>query len=123
MLRHRHAGIAWLELLLGLAFLALLFQVFPSLGSALLSALDIRIWSRTTWFALNLLVLLGLFGIRFGSDLYADWKERRKRMDSSRRRQAAMGAGESHTDPDYETRVRRDADWRERARKRLPWHS
>ena len=117
---HRRAGFAWLELLLALAFFALMFQVFPSLGSALWSALDIRTWSQTTWFALNLLVLLGLFGIRFGSDLYADWKERRNRQRAAGRGQ--LGAGEPHSDPDYETRVIRDADWRERARRRLPWH-
>lgn len=114
------SGFAWLELVLALAFLALLFQVFPSLWIDLLSALDIRTWPRTTWFALNLLVLFGLFGVRFGPDLYGDWKQRRSRQRAAGRGQLA--ASESHTDPDYETRVRRDADWRERARRRLPWH-
>lgn len=118
MIAHRRAGIAWLELLLVLAFLALLFQVFPSLWFAL----DFRTWSRTTWFTLNLFVLFGLFGIRFGPDLYSEWRERRKRLAIKQQQQTMAHADGVHDDPDYEARVRRDADWRERAKRRLPWH-
>ena len=108
-------GVAWLELILVLAFLALLFQVFPSLWWGLWAALDLRTWSRGTWFGLNLLVLLGLFGIRFGSDLYADWRNRRTR------RRPVVHSNANQGDADYQLRVQRDADWRERAKKRLPW--
>lgn len=119
MTRRRRTGFAWLELLLALAAVALVLQLFPSLTTTLRNALDFRAWSRFTWFAMNLLVLLGLVGIRFGPELYGDWQARRRRLRGTT--QAAAG-GEGHIDPDYEARERRDADWRERARRRLPWH-
>lgn len=42
-------GLAWLELVLVVAFLALLFQVFPGLWWGLWGALDLRQWSRGGW--------------------------------------------------------------------------
>lgn len=59
--RHGHSGIAKLEILVVLAFLALLFQVFPSLWNLLCGALDVRQWSRTTWMVMNVVVALLLF--------------------------------------------------------------
>lgn len=108
-------GFARLELVLVLACLALLFQVFPGLWWDLWAALDFRTWSRGTWFALNLLVLLSLFGIRFGPALYADWRNHRTR------RRPGVHSDANQGDADYQLRVQRDADWRERAKRRLPW--
>lgn len=73
------SGTGKLELLLVLAFLALLFQVFPSLWFGLLGVLDIRNWPRGVWMAINVGVVFSLFAIRFGPDLVADWKQHRVR--------------------------------------------
>ncbi len=80
-------GFAWLELLLALASLALLFQLFPSLWIGTLWALDIRNWPRTVWFAANMMVVFTLVAIRFGPNLYTDWRERRERRVSERAKQ------------------------------------
>jgi hypothetical protein len=58
-------GLAWLELLLVLAVIALVFQLFPSLWFRFISALDVRNWSRLTWFAVNFMVLAALIGVRY----------------------------------------------------------
>lgn len=111
----RRTGFAWPELLLALAAIALVLQLFPSLATTLLAALDFRAWPRGTWFAANVLVLIGLVGVRFGPELYADWQARRRRLRGTTH--AAADGSEQHQDPNYEARVRRDADWRERAKK------
>ncbi len=67
----------WLEPLLLLAVAALLFQLFPSLWVGSLWALDFRNWSRTTVFAVNFGVLFALAAMRFGPDLYKDWRMQR----------------------------------------------
>lgn len=118
--RRRRTGAAWLEVLLVLAFLALLFQVFPGLWELLWHALDVRRWSSATWMALNVIVLVALFGVRFGPDVIAHVRERRKRLASSRKERSAE-TGPSAVDEDLEARRRRDADWVKRAKKRLPW--
>ncbi len=63
------SGFAWLELLLALAILALVLQLFPSVWVGTLWALDVRNWPRTVWFAVNCVLLLALVGIRFDTDL------------------------------------------------------
>ncbi len=79
----RH-GTAWLELLLALALLALVFQLVPSLWTGTLWALDVRNWPRTVWFAGNLVVVFVLVAIRFGPDLYQDWRQRKERRAAER---------------------------------------
>lgn len=78
------SGFAWLELLLVLAVVALVFQLFPSLWNGTLWALDIRNWPRTVWFAGNLVVVLVLVAVRFGPDLYQEWQNRRERLAADR---------------------------------------
>jgi len=87
MQRSIRYGIAWLELLLVLAFLVLLFQFFPLLWFGIIWALDIRNWPRTMWFAANGVVLLALVAIRFAPELYNDWIDRRQRRVAERTRQ------------------------------------
>jgi hypothetical protein len=70
-------GVAWLEILLVLAVLALVFQVFPQLWFSTLWALDVRNWSRGVWFVLNIGVVLVLFGIRYAPEVNQEWKRRR----------------------------------------------
>lgn len=86
MKAHQHFcfGFVRLELLLALALVLLLFQLFPSLWTGTLWALDVRNWPRTVWFAMNWIVLLTLAAIRFGPDLYNEWQERQKRRATER---------------------------------------
>lgn len=118
--QQRRTGAAWLEILLVLAFLALLFQVFPSLWVMLWQAIDVRQWSGAGWMVLNVTVLVALFGVRFGPDAIADLRERRKRL-ASRRKERFAETLTSKVDEDLEARRRRDAEWVQRAKKRLPW--
>jgi hypothetical protein len=87
-LSHQRSGFGWLELLLALAMLALLFQMFPEVGRFALWSLDARNWSRTVWFLGNLLILGLLVAIRFGPQVVEEWKSRRDRL--------AMEATEKH---------------------------
>ncbi len=73
-----------LELLLALTLLVLVFQLFPSLWTGTLWALDIRNWPRTVWFAGNLVMVFVLVAIRFGPDLYQDWRQRKERLAGER---------------------------------------
>ncbi len=82
--RNKRRGVAWLELLLALAFVALLFQVFPSLWNGLVWAADVRNWSRGVWMGVNVAVVLILFGIRFGPELYRESRVRRPRRARKR---------------------------------------
>lgn len=86
----RTRRVGWLELLLAAASVLLVLQIFPAIGVATLWALNPRNWPRTTWFLMNFLVVLLLIIIRFGPDLYYDWKtglqerskKRRKELDT-----------------------------------------
>lgn len=118
--QQRRAGAAWLEVLLVIAFLALLFQVFPSPWKLLWQSFDVREWSRTTWMVLNVVVLVALFGVRFIPETLATLRERRQRL-SSRRKERFAETLTSAADEDFEARRRRDAEWAQRAKKRLPW--
>lgn len=118
--QQRHAGATWLEILLALAFLSLLFQVFPSLWKPHRYALDVRQWSSAAWMTLNITVLLALFGLRFAPSATAAQRERRKRLTSHRKLRLAVMLT-SAADEDLEARRRRDAEWVKRAKKRLLW--
>jgi len=74
------SGFAWLELLLGLAAIALLFQFFPAIPTKLLWGIDLRNWSQLTFFLVNIGVVLLLIGVRFGPGLVEDWRKRQKRL-------------------------------------------
>jgi hypothetical protein len=73
-----------LEALLVVTVAALVFQVFPTLWFGLLWIVDVRNWSRSAWFGLNLAVILGLFAVRFGPTLIDDWGARRERLTTER---------------------------------------
>jgi len=85
---HRHhahrSGIAWLEMLLGLAAVFLLLQLFlPSIFSGMIWAADLRNWSQLTFFLVNVSVVLVLIGVRFGPDWVEDWRERRQQSEKA----------------------------------------
>ena len=88
------SGFAWLELLMVLAGLALVLQLFlPSVWWAMVSSLDVRNWSRLTWFLVNLGVLVALVGIRLAPDarqaLAVRKAEAEKRRHRDERKQRA----------------------------------
>jgi hypothetical protein len=68
-----------LMLLLALAGLALMLQVFPSAFPLIFGTLDVRNWPRTAVFWLNWLVLVALVAIRFVPVLVREWRGRRER--------------------------------------------
>lgn len=74
-LERKPIHIPWLELVLGMAAIALLFQFFPAMAAATWRLIDFRNWSRLTWFVANVVVLLFLCGIRFGSELFRSNKK------------------------------------------------
>jgi hypothetical protein len=118
--RYNRCGGGWLEVLLMFAVLAFLFQAFPSLWSAFKDASDVWNWSPRVWLSLNIGFLLLLLGIRSKSELkpsvvaFLSWI--RQSHSVHRPSQGVIGG-----DADYEARARRDADWRERAKNRLPF--
>ncbi len=83
---HHRTGFGGLELLLALAVLALVLQMFPRAGKTVLWMLDVRNWPRTVWFGANLVVLLVLVGVRFGPQVVEDWRTRRERLASEHAR-------------------------------------
>jgi hypothetical protein len=121
----RRAGYAWPELLLALAIVALVLQLYPSLWFRALWALDVRNWSQAAWLYFNIAIIFVLVGMRFGPELMADLRRQKwaalKRLGA---RRARTGGNSSTSDDDagYSARVRRDAEWCERAKRRLPWH-
>ncbi|MGQ0601069.1 MAG: hypothetical protein ACT4QE_05155 [Anaerolineales bacterium] len=106
--RDTPAGLGRLEVLLVIAFFALVFQVFPSLWFGLVWAADVRNWARSAWMGVTVAILVVLFGLRFVPDLWADWRERRaesasafakrekaERAKAERERVAALRKGRS----------------------------
>lgn len=69
--------IPWLELALAAAVIGLGLQFFPSASAAAWRAIDVRNWSRTTWFVINVLAILLLVAVRFAPDIRLAWKESR----------------------------------------------
>lgn len=81
MINKPRNGIAWLELLLALAAVVFLFQLFPN---QILKGMDFRNWPRAVWFAGNVIIVFILVGIRFGPNLHKEWQERCQRIASER---------------------------------------
>lgn len=54
----------WLEIALVLSAALLVFQLFPSLWTTLLFALDFRQWEWTVWTGINVVVLIALIFFR-----------------------------------------------------------
>jgi hypothetical protein len=80
----RRANFVKFEVLLVIAIVALLLQVFPAAGKTVLWMLDVRNWPRTVWFWLNFVAVLSLLVMRFGPALVEDWKTRRSRLETER---------------------------------------
>jgi hypothetical protein len=115
--RSNRSGHAWLELLLAVSLLALVLQLVPALGERFIRALDVRHWPRGIWLAVNAGAILALLWFRHGPELRAHRLAARLR----RIRPATSGRITGKDDASYDVRVKRDAEWRERAKKRLPF--
>jgi hypothetical protein len=59
------AKLPWLEVALVATSISLVLQLFPAVGTALLDLLDVRNWSRSTWFVVNLGFVGLLLIVRF----------------------------------------------------------
>lgn len=68
-----------------MAFVVLVFQLFPNFYLSILSWIDLRKWSRSTWFFVNLVIVFLLVGIRIGPELHASWKERQHKLNERRK--------------------------------------
>jgi len=108
-----------LEVLLLLACAALILQLIPSLVWHLARALDPRYWSRPQWVGLNTAVVIFLISHRFRTELIARWRIIKASIVHFRAGSGNRGSEESQSD--CEKRARRDAEWRERAKNRLPF--
>ena len=92
------AKVPWLEVALVATSLSLVFQLFPAVGTALLDLVDIRNWSRTTWFVVNVGFVAVLLAVRFTPTVrLIGWYERvadalRWRNRLSRKARAAFKA-------------------------------
>jgi len=109
-----------LETLLAIAVAGLFVQLVPGLFRNVTWLLDVRNWSRGMWIAVNVFAILALIGIRCRAELSrvlaGAFASRRDLCPAARDPDGGVG-----TDSDYEVRTRRDAEWRERAIKRLPF--
>lgn len=80
------AKLPWLEIALAVTSLALVLQLFPSIGTWILNQLDVREWSRTTWFVCNALFVAVLVAVRFVPDVLARIRESQTKPKPKRRR-------------------------------------
>ena len=92
------AKVPWLEIALVATSMSLTLQLFPAVGTALLDLVDVRNWSRTTWFIVNLGFVAVLLAVRFMPTVRViGWYERvadalRWRNRLSRQERAAFKA-------------------------------
>jgi hypothetical protein len=114
--------LAKLEVILAIAIVLLVAQVFPGYARALLDdlwgALDFRVWSTSERIVANLAVVVALLLSRYLPETLRNWHERRIRRQ---RNVAAKQLSGSPADEDYEERVKRDAEWAARAKRRKPF--
>lgn len=102
-----------LEWLLVLALGTLLLQLAPSSASGVL---DPRTWPRGVWIGLNIVILATLCRLEFGRTPSSSKTVPNK---CSHVEVTMDRKGQKHEE--YVARCRRDAEWRERAKKRLPF--
>lgn len=101
--------------------LLLLLQLFPVSYRILFRAIDVRHWSRAQWLAGNTLLIVALVSMRFWPALIETWHNQKRsaaKNGKGKSQTTALGANEES----YDARLLRDVEWRERAKKRLPWH-
>jgi hypothetical protein len=80
------AKLPWLEIALAVTSLALVLQLYPAIGAWILSQIDVRTWSRTTWFVCNAVFVAVLVAVRFVPDVLARIRESQAKPKTKRRR-------------------------------------
>ena len=73
-------GFIWLEVLLVLALASLFCILFPSVVERALSNVGLSTWPYSIRLIVNLLAIGVLLGIRFGPQLFDEWRQRRRRF-------------------------------------------
>jgi tetratricopeptide (TPR) repeat protein len=61
-------SVPWLELALMSSLILLILQLYPPAGAVAWRLVDMTQWSRSGWFIFNMILLFGLFAVRFGPD-------------------------------------------------------
>lgn len=126
------SGLQPLTWLLAFALLALNLQMMShpartlqSFAGALLSLLDFRQWSQFAWLLITVVGVAVLTFTRFGHEWKTAWARRRvktaSRRADARSRKARDPQTTEETAADYEARIQRDREWRERAKNRMPF--
>lgn len=118
--RHaRRRGFAALEISLVLAIVLLVLLLYPNSLTKFTAALDARHWSRGDWILVNACAVFALIAIRFRREIRAFRSGGVLRLMRPRLNPRISQVTDKETD--YEARCERDAEWRERARRRLPF--
>jgi hypothetical protein len=85
-MRTTFAKLPWLEIALAVTSLALVLQLYPAIGTWILNQIDVRTWSRTTWFVCNAVFVSLLVAVRFVPDVLARIRESQAKPKTKRRR-------------------------------------
>lgn len=75
-------AIAKLEVLLAVASLVLIWQLFPSFVNRTIVALNVMRWTASAWLALNAFAIASLMGVRYGPSVVKAWREYRTRKEA-----------------------------------------
>lgn len=110
-------GAAWLEVLIAIAFMVLVFQLFPSFAMKLTEIVDMRYWSRLTWFLVNTGVMLLLVVVRFGPNIIDYWRQRPKAQTQASSEVRPIAQTQPHED--IRVLMRRDEVLRAKLRRTL----
>jgi len=112
----KRRGAIWLELLLVLAALALILQLFPSFPQKLLSALDVRSWSAANWLQMNVVALVVLLFFWLFPKMQFVWRECEQNPPPQSTRKPFPAEFHKYTDPRVSLRAEEHcrAQWRRR---------
>jgi hypothetical protein len=89
-------SVPWTEIALGVALVALVFQLFPAVWWGLLWTLDLRNWTWGARFLGTLFVLVVLLGLQWGPGLRTDHVERKKQQSEARQRAEQVKTARQH---------------------------
>jgi hypothetical protein len=110
----------WLELLLLLAVIVLVFQLFPHLPQSILAYLDFRQWSRSTWLFANLTLLFFLIATRIGPELVENWQSKRHAKPEANGSSPSFAIDRTE---DVRVMMRRDEATRARLRRKFTFYA
>lgn len=110
----------WLEIALVISMITLVFQLFPDWFFGVLRALDVRSWSRATWFLVNLVAVLTLIVYQYGGGVWRSIRRVGADSPSSRDRHPPKPPPDrAAMDAYYRSQIAA-RDWEKSRRKRLP---